>query len=319
VSSFVDIETLAETLTECNAPLYTRLQNHSHRSPIVLNTIPEETPLTPEEFAALMRLLDDETPEVRARVSRRLQVCDGDISEWIASWPGRLNDHERKVLSEILGASRRSLLEREWLVPTTGAAAMSEDWDAFEATLRLLSDFLHDGLTVRQSLSDALDLLAEEAARDGVTTARDLGKHLFKGGILFPNELDPENPNNADLAWAIIGERATPLSLGIIFILTGRRMGLEVEGVEYPEYFLCRVHEEGVPLLIDCFDHGCLHFQMTLFENPALTRQERAIIRRPVSLGAMLLMLMKELTENLTACERHEDARLIRKLRRSLR
>jgi Transglutaminase-like superfamily len=270
-------------------------------------------------MTALMRLLDDETPEVRQRVAARFDACGGDISEWMASWPGRLSPQERDILASLLGAGRRRALEQDWTVPTGGTAAIREDWEAFEASLRILSDFLHDGITVRQSLSDALDMLAEEADLAGISTARQLANHLFKSDILQGNRADEKDPCNLDLAWAVANGRSNPLGLGLILILVARRLDMEVEGVDFPGHFLCRVHEDGIPLIIDCFDQACPHLQMTLLESPDLTRAERAVIRQPMAPGAMLLMLMDRLATNLELRGRNEDAELIRKLRKSFR
>lgn len=270
-------------------------------------------------MAALMRLLDDETPEVRRHVAMRLDACGGDISEWMATWPGRLAPQEHEILRNLLGSGRRRILEQDWTVPTGGTAAMREDWEAFEATLRLLSDFLHDGTTVRQSLSDALDMLAEEADLAGISTARQLANHLFKGDVLQGNRADENDPSNLDLAWAVANGRSNPLGLGLILILVARRLDIEVEGVDFPGHFLCRVHEDGIPLIIDCFDQARPHLQMTLLESPDLTRTERAVIRQPMAPGAMLLMLMDKLTINLESRGRNEDAGLVRKLRKSFR
>jgi hypothetical protein len=284
----------------------------------VLSTPTDAVPPAHEELAALMRLLDDETPEVRRHVAARLDTCGGDISEWMAAWPGSLTGHEKSILRDLLGASRRANLEREWIVPTGGATAMREDWDALEASLRLLSDFLHDGITMRQSLSDALDLLAEEAELAGTASARQVANHLFKGDVLRGNRGNARDPSNMDLAWAVANGRSNPLGLGIIFILVARRLDMEVEGADFPGHFLCRVHEDGIPLLIDCFDQARPHLQMTLLENPELTRREKAVIRQPMSPGAILLLLMDQLADNLESCGRSDDAGLVCKLRRSL-
>jgi hypothetical protein len=126
-----------------------------------MNAAPPE----PEELDALLRLLDDETPSVREQVAQRLALCGGDISEWLATQPRILSREEKSLLTEMLSPGRREALAREWIAPTGGAAALSEDWDSVESLLRVLSDFLHDGIALRQPLADALDLLAEEAAK----------------------------------------------------------------------------------------------------------------------------------------------------------
>jgi regulator of sirC expression with transglutaminase-like and TPR domain len=266
-----------------------------------------------------MRLLDDETPEVRSRVAERLARWGGDVSEWLAARPQTLSRHEKSVLSELLRAPRRAALEREWLVPTGGAPALREDWESFEALLRLLSDFLHDGVTIRQPLSDALDLLAEEAEESGVGSAGDLRAFLFEGSRLAGNVKDRENPSNSDLAWVIAEGRSNPLGLGLVFMLVAKRLDLVVEAVNFPGHFLCRIYEDGYPIIIDCFDHGRLHLQATLLENPDLGRAERAVLRQTADPGTILLRLLNNLIAALEKSGRPEDARLIRKLRATLR
>ena len=276
-------------------------------------------PPTPVELDALLRLLDDETPEVRSRVSERLAQCGGDISEWLASRSRTLNPREIGILTDILSGPRREALERDWLVPTGGAAALSEDWETFEAMLRTISDFLHDGITIRQPLSDALDLLAEEAEDAGISNARDLRGFLFDGKRLVGNHNGYEDCRNSDIAWSIAEGRSNPLGLGIIFILVARRMDLLVEGVNFPGRFLCRIYEEGYPIIVDCFDKGQLHLQTTLLESPDLDRASRSVLRQSADPGSILLRLLNNLVESLETEDRPDDVRLIRKLRATLR
>ena len=278
----------------------------------------DAAPPAPDELDALLRLLDDETPEVRERVAERLGRCGGDISEWLATRPHVLSEHEKSLLSEMLSPPRREALAREWIVPTGGAAALGEDWDTFEALLRTLSDFLHDGISLRQPLSDALDLLAEEAAEAGTATANELRKFLFTGGRFTGNREGYNDPRNSDLAWCITEGRSNPLGLCLIFMLVGRRLDLEVEGVNFPGHFMCRIFEEGYPLVIDCYEKGTLHLQSTLLESPELSRNQRAILRQSADSGTILLRLLNNLNEALEMEARDEDALLIKELRATL-
>ncbi len=271
-------------------------------------------PPAPEELDALLRLLDDETPEVRTQVAERLAQCGGDISEWLATRIVQPTPRERELLVEMLSPPRRATLAREWIAPTGGAAALQEDWETFEALLRLLSDFLHDGITLRQPLSDALDLLAEEAAEAGVQTSRELAAYLFQDGRFTGNQQDYQDPRNADLAWSIAEGRSNPLGLSLIFLLVGRRLEMEVEGVNFPGHFMCRIYQDGYPVIIDCFDNGQLHLQFTLLESPDLTRTQRTILQESVGPGTMLARLLNNLRQALTKVGRVADARLIHEL-----
>ncbi len=278
-----------------------------------------EAPPAPEELAALLRLLDDETPEVRARVAERLALCGGDLSEFIATHPRVLSSSERDVLAELLRPARRAALERDWLAPTGGAAALREDWEEFESLLRVISDFLHDGIAIRQPLSDALDLLAEEADEAGVGSANDLRTFLFEEGRLVGNAAEYDDPRNSDLAWAIAEGRSNPIGLVVIFLLVARRLDLVVEAVNFPGHFLCRIYEDGYPIIIDCFDHGRMHLQSTLLEDPEMGRAEREILKQSADPGTVLLRLLNNLVAALEGEGRVEDGKLTRKLRASLK
>lgn len=284
-----------------------------------MSSPPHEAPPAPEELAALLRLLDDETPEVRTRVAERLALCDGDLSEFLATHPRPLSDSERAVLAGLLRPARREALMRDWQVPTGGAAALREDWDAFEALLRVISDFLHDGISIRQPLSDALDLLAEEAEEAGVGSANDLRAFLFEEQRLVGNAAEYDDSRNSDLAWSIAEGRSNPLGLVVIFLLVARRLDLVVEAVNFPGHFLCRIHEDGYPIIIDCFDHGRMHLQASLLEDPEIGRAERALLRQSADPGTVLLRLLNNLVASLDGEGRREDARLARKLRASLK
>lgn len=275
-------------------------------------------PPAPGELEALLRLLDDETPAVRERVAQRFALCGGDISEWLATQPRVLSRQEKVLLAEMLSPPRREMLAREWIAPTGGAAALQEDWETFEALLRTLSDFLHDGISLRQPLSDALDLLAEEAGDEGVTSANELRKFLFDGTRLTGNQEAYYDPRNSDLAWGIAEGRSNPLGLCLIFMLVGRRLNIEVEGVNFPGHFMCRIFEDGYPLIIDCFDQGRLHLQSTLLESPELSRAQRTLLRQSADPGTILLRLLNNLGQSLEQAARDEDAKLVKELQATL-
>lgn len=275
-------------------------------------------PPAPEELDALLRLLDDETPAVRERVAERLALCGGDISEWLATRPHELTRKEKELLVTMLSPPRREQLTQEWIIPSGGANALQEDWETFEALLRALSDFLHDGISLRQPLSDALDLLAEEVAEEGITTARDLGIYLFQGDRLTGNRENYNDPRNSDLAWSISEGRSNPLGLCLIYLLVGRRLDFEIEGVNFPGHFMCRIFEDGYPVIVDCFDRGQLHLQATLLENPELDKVQRYHLRLAAGPGTILQRLLNNLHVALGKAGRTEDAALVSDLQATL-
>lgn len=270
------------------------------------------------EIRSLVRLLDDETPEVRLAVERRFAEMDGDISEHLALMEWDPGASELAQVSRMLAPGRRRRLMEEWHAPVGGAAAMGEDWDHFESLLRNLSDFLHDGVTLRQPLSDVLDLLSEEADESGVSSADDLRIFLFEKGTYVANEMGVGDPRNLDLAWVADAGRSDALGLSLLYLLVARRLDLEVEPVDYPGHFFCRIHEGGKAYLIDCFDYGRPHLQDVLLRSDDIGRSEKAYLSGSLGPGGLMRRVLEELKKRLHQCGRDEDASLIARLRAML-
>jgi len=291
-----------------------------HPNHLKTATQPPKSAPSHRELEALVSLLDDDTPEVRAQVAERIaDVATGDLSEWLASRSGSLTAADEALLSEMLGASRRSQLRREWVVPSGGGAALAEDWERTEALLRALSDFLHDGVTLRQPLSDAIDMLAEEAETAECELEEDLIKFLFGDDRLKGNREGYHDPRNADLAWVIAEGTSNPIGLSLVLLFVAGRLGMDVEGVNFPGHFLCRIHKDGEPWIVDCFDQGKLHRQSDLLAgNSELTRQQKRLLESTADPGTILHRMLNNLIVALHRAGRAEDCALVRKLRETL-
>lgn len=278
------------------------------------------SPATPERLTFLLRLLDDETPAVRASVENALHSYGGDISELLGEMEIRLSDDDRELLAQLLRPARRERLRREWVVPAGGAAAVLDDWDHFEALLRVLSDYLHDGVSLRQPLGDALDLLSDEledvaadAGAEGVNEA------LFVGKRLTGNHDEEDHPLNFDLARVLSGHASNPLGLGIIFLLMARRLDLEVEGINLPQSFLCRYYEDGQPTLVAPFGEGREVTPDELAHRiRRYPREVRAMLARPATPGELLVRMVEDLATSWSSRGEMEDAELMEELLASL-
>jgi hypothetical protein len=281
-----------------------------------MNALPPD----PKELSALLRLIDDDTPEVRSVVAGRLAEVGGDLSEILPDMARDLSGRDRALLTSMLQPARRRTLREEWVSPGFGFAGLGDDWELFESHLRLISDFLHDGLSLRQPLSDALDLIAEEAQEGGVICANDLRVFLFERKRLGPNGIDYYDPHNSDLAWCLAEGLSNPIGLGIIFMLVGQRLGFEIEGICFPGHFLCRIHEDGYPLIVDCFDTGRLHSQNVLTDpSNELSREQRRALEGAADLGTILIRVLNNLIDAFLRQNRAEDAALVTELRDSMK
>lgn len=271
---------------------------------------------SPERLSVLLRLLDDDSPPVRASVEAALSAYGGDVSELLGGLDAGLGEAELELLSLMLLPARRERLRREWVVPAGGAAAVHDDWEQFEALLRNLSDYLHDGVTLRQPLADALDLLAEDfetiAADQG---AAGLNRVLFEEGRLTANTDEEDEPENYDLARVLSGHPSNAVGLGLIFLLVARRLDIDVEGINLPRSFLCRYQEEGHIVLTEPHIEG----RRVLPEDLAhrirrYPREVRMLAARPASPGELLVRVVEELATSWSVRGETEDAELMEEL-----
>lgn len=110
----------------------------------------------------------------------------------------------------------------------------------------------HLGEEVRgRSAGESAPLLVFEELRRVL-----VGRGRFRPGS--EGLLDPRNSYLNDVL-----DRGTgiPLTLGIVLLEVGWRLGLPLEGVRFPGHFLVRFRGEGVRFLVDPCDPEAIHFE----------------------------------------------------------
>ena len=69
------------------------------------------------------------------------------------------------------------------------------------------------------------------------------------------------DPRNSFLNDVLDRRLGIPLTLGIVVLEVGWRLGLDLEGVNFPHHFLVRFRGESLSLLIDAYDKGEIRFE----------------------------------------------------------
>jgi len=125
------------------------------------------------------------------------------------------------------------------------AAAVPLDEAAF-----LIAAHAHPGLDVGAQLArlDNLAARCPEASRDGVLA------HLFGTEDFRGNDADYYDPDNSMLDRVLDRRRGIPISLSVVLIEVGRRLGVPFTGIGAPGHFIVRHEDSGVYL--DPFNGG---------------------------------------------------------------
>ena len=112
-----------------------------------------------------------------------------------------------------------------------------------------------------------LDLLALEAQDrlNGETAPllvlQSLTNYLFRERHFRGNRDAYYDPRNSLLNDVLDRGLGIPLTLGMVLLEVGWRMGLALEGVNFPGHFLVRFEGESMSLLVDPFDGGRSYFE----------------------------------------------------------
>jgi len=102
-----------------------------------------------------------------------------------------------------------------------------------------------------------LDFHAEEIRRRSGRSFR-LGAHqyLFDEVGFEGNDEDYYNAHNSCLNYLLESRRGIPITMCILYMELGRRLGVNVDGIGAPGHFLVRLEEEDDTYYLDVFNRG---------------------------------------------------------------
>ena len=272
------------------------------------------------ELPHLVRLLDDDNPIVRKTLSERFAECQGDVSSELDRLGIRLPEEDRTRLSNLLAPGRRRQIRDQWVVPQQGLDEGGADWESFEQLLRLLSELLHDGTSLRSSLPDAIDRIADEAVLNNAQgDEQSLCEFLFGSGRFCGDKEGFYSPSNADLLWIITNRKGNPIGLAVLAMLVGHRLNLDIGGCNFPAHFLAWITIEGNPHLVDCFGGGRIISVDDVRDNSVvLTPDSRRAIQGPCTMRDILVRILRNLHLAFTQHDRVDDMGLTGDLLSSL-
>ncbi|MEX1256549.1 MAG: transglutaminase-like domain-containing protein [Gemmatimonadota bacterium] len=110
-----------------------------------------------------------------------------------------------------------------------------------------------------QLAEEVRDRLADESAP--LVLLEEMGRTLYERHGFRGNRDEYYDPRNSFLSDVLDRRTGIPLTLGIVYLEVGWRLGLPLEGVNFPGHFLVRFAGEEVRLLVDPFDEGRVRFE----------------------------------------------------------
>ncbi len=136
---------------------------------------------------------------------------------------------------------------------------------ALTITSELFRRSAEESQKVHQTLGGLVDGLGERLARcKDQRGAVGVFTHHVYSSLGFSGETEQYyDPRNSDLLSVLDRRKGIPISMAVVLMALGRRVGLNVEGVAFPGHFLARIGgPEGI--FVDPFTRGMMMDQPSL-------------------------------------------------------
>ena len=216
------------------------------------------TQVIDSKFKALMKLLDDNDPQVFAAVERELLDGGDDVARMLEMEIDNADMNVRRRIENLVSKMHLDKLQKEYDLLLD---FVSRPDFSLERALLLLAKPLYPGLEFAMIESELNDLANDLRKRiAAIEDPYDIVQHVnefFLTEMGFAgNSKDYYNPDNSILHRVLQTRRGIPISLGIVYLLVGRRLNLPVYGVGAPAHFLVKFVLEGKEFYVDVFNGG---------------------------------------------------------------
>ena len=276
--------------------------------------------VTKREIPALVKLLDDDSPSVRATVVQELSAFRLGLQEELSRLPFSVNPIQKRQVDDIVAAQKRECLRQawpEWIGQLGRQNGSPQIYQQLESGLTLLSRFLHDWSDGEETpCGPLLDKLAEacQEAHGPVNPIR-LARFLFEERGFHGNESDYYNPQNSNLAYVLQQKQGIPISLTSVYMLLGWRLGLTIEGCQFPGHFLSRFYQGRDRVFVDCFNGGVLIREADLLRHKVLKSDLiKRVVQEPATPASIVQRFLVNLIRTYEDQEDDEQGEFLKEL-----
>ncbi|OUN00166.1 MAG: hypothetical protein BAA04_09430 [Firmicutes bacterium ZCTH02-B6] len=215
--------------------------------------------LTAEDIQALIRLMGDSDP--RTATFARQKLLEAPVEDVLPHLKTAVSDADPLVRGRarlFLEELRLADLHERW----ERLASQSDSVLDLETGAFLVAKYRYPEVDM-EPYRRWLDAQADAVAAQfdpGLSMYRTIGllnMQLFEKAGLQGDDVRYYDPDNSCLNRVIDRKRGIPITLSVIYILVGRRLGLPLDGVGLPGHFLVRYSGEDT-VWIDPFHRGRL-------------------------------------------------------------
>ncbi|NOX17760.1 MAG: hypothetical protein GXO87_05700 [Chlorobi bacterium] len=213
-----------------------------------------------EKLKYLINLLDDPDAEVQSEVLREFLSYGLHLEYDIQEFSDIITKEQEKFLTPILLENRKTwFLNRMKELKT-----VKDEYEKLEAFMESLAKY-QLGFRINNILEESLDDLAAQFQMIyPFGNEIDLSLFLFQQLGFEGDKENYYNPLNSNLVSLFETNKGLPITLVILYILTGKRLGFSISGCNFPGHFMAKFYMEEEVVIVDCFNSGKLFFEYDL-------------------------------------------------------
>lgn len=208
---------------------------------------------------ALLNLLADEDPAVYRAVRAKILSFGVQAAQWLQPQTLSSDPVLRRRAQEIILHFGRQEADTRFL----GFCLKHGDEFDLEQSLWLFAQTQYPDINV-EGYRAILDGYANELrerlkpASEAREVLDQVNDYLFRALGFTGNDANYYDPENSYLNRVLDRRTGNPISLCLVYLLIGRRLGLPLAGIGLPGHFICRYQSAEAEIYIDAFNHGKL-------------------------------------------------------------
>ena len=215
-------------------------------------------PTNENQIKALVRLLSDENDRVVRTISDRLIEIGDSAVPFLQEAELEKPEMARRIegiLDEIRGVRLEDELKE--------LASVADEHVDLEKGAFLLSRYTYPTIDVSAYSRQLDDMAAEMRDRigwrvSGEEAVKALSRYLFTEQGFRGNSRNYYEVDNSYLNRVLDRRTGIPISLSVVYLLVGQRLGLPVFGIGMPGHFLIKFESDRYKIFVDCFNGGAL-------------------------------------------------------------
>lgn len=220
-----------------------------------------------EKLTHLLKLLDDDSPEIQKIIFKELHANALELILRKSAYKNNLQRKNQENLDNLLKNYHLGLVLAAF-EELIGATLEDIDLEKANFVISYWSDSKIDCLELKNKLDEMSRSIMEIIPNTGHPLAflDHISHHLFREFRIRGNTTDYYNPNNSYLHKLLETKKGIPITIGILYILISKRLGLPVYGVSMPGHFILKFYDEEDEVFFDPFYEGKIYSRQMCYD-----------------------------------------------------